>query len=60
MQGAPRSKELRPRICPFACHAAAIAWILGRILTIDPAKEEFVADADANRLRSRAAREWAV
>jgi hypothetical protein len=33
---------------------------LGRKLTIDPAKEEFINDADANRLRSRAAREWAV
>lgn len=44
----------------IACHAAAIAWILGRKLTIDPAKEEFVGDDDANRLRSRAAREWRV
>ena len=44
----------------IACHAAAIAWILGRKLTIDPAKEEFIDDADANRLRSRAARDWAV
>lgn len=43
----------------IACHAAAIAWVLNRKLTIDPIKEEFIGDDDANRLRSRAAREWA-
>lgn len=42
----------------IACHAAAIAWILQRKLTFDPAKEEFVGDADANLLRSRASRNW--
>ncbi|WP_165232225.1 Gfo/Idh/MocA family protein [Aquisphaera insulae] len=41
----------------IACHAAALAWILGRKLTIDPAKEEFINDDEANRMRSRAARE---
>jgi predicted dehydrogenase len=44
----------------IACHAAAIAWILKRKLTMDPVKEEFVGDNDANLLRSRPAREWAV
>ena len=44
----------------IACHAAAIAWVLGRKLTIDPEQEEFVGDAEANLMRSRAAREWAV
>jgi len=43
----------------IACHAAAIAWILQRKLTIDPVKEEFVGDEEANRLRSRSARQWA-
>jgi predicted dehydrogenase len=44
-----------------ACHAAAIAWILGRKLRFDPAKEEFVGDDEANRMRSRAMREpWTV
>jgi predicted dehydrogenase len=43
----------------IACHAAAIAWILKRKLTIDPVKEEFVGDEEANRLRSRSARQWA-
>ena len=42
----------------IACHAAAIAWILQRKLTIDPVKEEFVNDDEANRLRSRPARDW--
>lgn len=41
-----------------ACHAAALAWILGRKLKFDPRKEEFIGDDDANRLRARAARDW--
>lgn len=44
----------------IACHAAAIAWILKRKLKLDPVKEEFVNDDDANMLRSRAARNWAI
>ncbi|MFK7734886.1 MAG: Gfo/Idh/MocA family protein [Pirellulaceae bacterium] len=43
----------------IACHAAALSWILGRKLTLDPKTETFVDDDDANRLRFRAAREWA-
>jgi predicted dehydrogenase len=42
----------------IASHAAAIAWVLGRKLKLDPAKEEFVDDAEANLLRSRADRDW--
>lgn len=42
----------------IACHAAALAWILRRKLTIDPAKEEFVNDDEANLLRSRGTRKW--
>lgn len=42
----------------IASHAAAIAWILQRKLKLDPVKEEFIDDADANLLRSRAARDW--
>ena len=37
----------------IACHAAALSWILNRKLTLDPAKEEFVDDDEANGLRSR-------
>ena len=44
----------------IACHAAAIAWILERKLTFDPQREKFVGDDDANSLRSRAVRDWAV
>jgi predicted dehydrogenase len=42
-----------------ACFAAALSWILGRKLTYDPAKREFVGDAEANSLRVRPEREWA-
>lgn len=43
----------------IAAHAAAISWVLKRKLKFDPAKEEFVGDDEANRLRSRAKRDWA-
>ena len=44
-----------------ACHAAAIAWTLGRKLKFDPVTEMFVGDDEANRMRSRAARQsWTV
>lgn len=35
------------------CHAGNIATRLGRMLTLDPKTESFVADEEANRLRSR-------
>jgi len=41
----------------IACHAAGIAWKLGRKLTLDPVTETFVDDDEANRMRSRAARQ---
>ncbi len=42
-------------------HCANIAQWLGRDLTWDPVKEEFVNDDQANRLRSRASREgWQI
>ncbi|MEQ9411618.1 MAG: Gfo/Idh/MocA family oxidoreductase [Fuerstiella sp.] len=44
----------------IACHAAAIAWILQRPLKLDPVKETFIDDDEANLLSSRPAREWAV
>lgn len=44
----------------IASHAAAIAWILGRKLTIDPATEEFVNDEEANLLKKRPSREWSA
>jgi len=36
----------------IACHAAALSWVLGRKLKIDPAKEELIDDDEANGLRS--------
>ncbi len=38
----------------IVCHAAYIAWQLGRTLKFDPVKEEFINDEEANRMRSRA------
>ena len=44
-----------------ACHAAALSWILKRTLKLDPRKEVFIDDAEANGLRSRPARDsWKV
>ena len=44
-----------------ACHAAALAWTLGRPLKVDPATETFVDDPEANGLRSRPERDpWNV
>ncbi|CAN5736856.1 Gfo/Idh/MocA family oxidoreductase [soil metagenome] len=37
----------------IACHAAALSWVLGRKLTINPETEEFQNDDEANGLRSR-------
>lgn len=42
----------------IACHAAALSWMLGRKLEVDPVKEEFVNDPEANRLRARPERDW--
>jgi len=45
----------------IACHAATLAWRLGRKLQFDPQSEMFIDDDDANRLRSRAMRDpWQV
>jgi hypothetical protein len=41
----------------IACHAAGIAIFLKRKLAYDPVKNEFIGDAEANRLRSEALRE---
>jgi len=44
----------------IACHAAALSWMLNRKLTLDPAKEEFINDDEANSLRSRPARDYGL
>ncbi len=40
----------------IACHAAAIAWTLGRDVRVDPKTETFIDDEQANRMVSRAMR----
>jgi hypothetical protein len=63
-------KSRRPTVCNadvmrkshVACHAAAIAWMLGRPLRFDPATESFLTaaggpDHEANGLRSRPQRD---
>lgn len=42
----------------IACHAAAIAWVLKRKVTIDPATETFIGDPQADMLRMRPERDW--
>jgi hypothetical protein len=44
----------------IACHAAAMAWMLNRTLRFDPETEAFIDDDEANRLRSRPARDWSA
>ena len=41
----------------IASHAAYIAWQLGTTLDYDPVKNEFIGNAEANRMRSRALRQ---
>ena len=36
----------------IACHAAALSWLLNRKLRLDPVKEEFIGDDEANGLRA--------
>jgi len=45
----------------IVCHAANIAKFLDRKVNYDPVKNEFINDAEANRLRSEALREpWRI
>jgi hypothetical protein len=53
----PKSNALAAAQTHIACHAAYIAFQLGRKLTFDPATDTFVRDEEANRMRSRAMRE---
>jgi len=60
-RGLPAAHSGVMRSSHVACHAAAIAWLLGRPLRFDPAREEFLGDETANRMRRRAPREpWQV
>jgi predicted dehydrogenase len=59
-RGVTRANADVMRRSHVACHAAALAWVLQRKLTIDPASETFVDDVEANQLRARPARDWAA
>ncbi len=59
-RGKTAANEEVMRRSHIACHAAALSWILQRKLRIDPVKEEFINDEEANMLRSRPSRNWAV
>ncbi len=52
----PATDQHIMRSSHVACHAAAIAWQLGRSVTFDPETESFLGDAEANRMRTRAKR----
>ena len=55
------SNAATTRSSHVACHAAAIAWKLGRKLSFDPATESFPNDDEANHMRRRARRApWQV
>jgi len=54
----PAANHIVMRRSHIACHAAALSWILNRKLRINPKTEMFIDDAEANRLRSRAERDW--
>jgi len=56
-RGQPRANAEVSCHSHIACHAAGIAIFLNRKLTYDPQKNEFIGDAEANRLRSEALRE---
>jgi predicted dehydrogenase len=51
-RGRPAANSQVMRHSHIACHAAALAWLLNRKLRLDPVKEEFIDDAEANGLRS--------
>ena len=51
-RGLPAANSQVMRHSHIACHAAALSWLLNRKLRLDPAKEEFIGDSEANGLRS--------
>lgn len=57
-RGKARCNETVMRRSHIACHAAALSWVLGRTLRIDPKTETFIDDQEANLLRSRPSRKW--
>jgi predicted dehydrogenase len=56
-RGRPVANSQVMRRSHIACHAAALAWLLNRKLRLDPAKEEFIEDDEANGLRALPSRQ---
>jgi predicted dehydrogenase len=56
-RGKPKGNALAACNAHIACHGAGIALFLGRQVKYDLAKNEFIDDEPANRLRSEALRE---
>ena len=52
-----RDQPIRVSLVGAGSMGVGIAWQLGRKLTFDPVKEEFIGDVDANRMRCRALRQ---
>jgi predicted dehydrogenase len=52
------ANEVVMRHSHIACHAAALSWMLGQKLDLDPVTETFTNSDEANRLRARPARDW--
>jgi predicted dehydrogenase len=59
-RGKPRANATVMRHSHIACHAAALSWVLGRKLKLDPKTETFTGDPEANLLRDRPSRQWAI
>jgi predicted dehydrogenase len=55
-RGKPAANSQVMRRSHIASHAAALSWLLNRKLRLDPAKEEFIGDDEANGLRSMPSR----
>jgi hypothetical protein len=51
-RGLPAANSQVMRRSHIACHAAALSWVLNRKLRLDPDKEMFIGDDEANNLRS--------
>ncbi len=55
-RGQPAANSQVMRRSHIASHAAALSWLLNRKLRLDPAKEEFIGDDEANGLRAQPSR----
>ena len=52
----PRANAKVMRSSHLACHMAAVSWILGRKVQVNPEQEVFIDDDQANRMCKRAMR----